>query len=112
MPYAPVQITASGSWGSDITLTWQRRTRLGGELIDGGGDVPLAEDSEAYELEILFGATVVRTVEDLTSASYVYDAADQATDFAGYVVQALVNPGFETETHRLDHRARRHAHRR
>jgi hypothetical protein len=96
MPYAPVQIAASGSWGSDITLTWQRRTRLGGELIDGGGDVPLAEDSEAYALEILFGATVVRTVEDLTSASYVYAAADQASDFSGYIAQPLVNSGFET----------------
>ena len=96
MPYAPVQLAASGSWGSDITLTWQRRTRIGGELKGGGGDVPLAEDSEAYELEILFGATVVRTVEDLTARSYVYSAANQASDFSGYIAQPLVNPGFET----------------
>jgi hypothetical protein len=96
MPYAPVQIAASGSWGSEIILTWQRRTRIGGELIDGGGDVPLAEDSEAYELEILLGETVVRTVEGLTSQSYAYSAVDQASDFAGYIAQEMVNPGFET----------------
>src|SRR5688572_12846313 len=49
-PYAPVQLKAAGSWGSNVPLSWQRRTRVGGELIDGGGEVPLAEDSEAYEL--------------------------------------------------------------
>ena len=51
----------------DVTLSWQRRTRVGGELIDGSGGVPLAEDSEAYELEILFAGAIVRMVEDLTS---------------------------------------------
>ena len=34
-PYAPAQLEATGSWGSNVTLSWQRRTRVGGELIDG-----------------------------------------------------------------------------
>ena len=51
----------------DVTLSWQRRTRVGGELIGGSGGVPLAEDSEAYELGILFAGAIVRMVEDLTS---------------------------------------------
>jgi hypothetical protein len=58
--------------------------------------VPLAEDSEQYDLEILFGNAVVRVVNGLTSPSYVYTAADQATDFPGFVAQGLSNPGFET----------------
>jgi hypothetical protein len=41
--------------------------------------VPLAEDSEQYDLEILFGNAVVRVVGGLTSPSYVYTSADQAT---------------------------------
>ena len=48
----------------NVTLSWQRRTRVGGELIDGSGEVPLAEDSEEYELEILDGPGE-RTVEIL-----------------------------------------------
>jgi hypothetical protein len=95
-PYAPVQLEATGTWGSNITLSWQRRTRVAGELIDGTGEVPLAEDTEAYELEILFGNAVVRVVSGLTSPSYVYTSADQATDFPGFVAQGLSNPGFET----------------
>jgi hypothetical protein len=95
-PYAPAQLEASGSWGSNVTLSWQRRTRVGGELIDGTGEVPLAEDSEQYDLEILFGNAVVRVVSGLTGPSYVYTSADQATDFPGFVAQGLSNPGFET----------------
>jgi hypothetical protein len=52
-PYAPVHLAATGTWGSNVTLNWVRRSRVGGELIDGSGEVPLAEDSEEYELEIL-----------------------------------------------------------
>jgi hypothetical protein len=58
--------------------------------------VPLAEDSEQYDLEIRFGNAVVRVVSGLTSPSYVYTSADQATDFPGFVAQGLSNPGFET----------------
>jgi hypothetical protein len=95
-PYAPAQLEATESWGSNVTLSWQRRTRVGGELIDGMGEVPLAEDSEQYDLEIRFGNAVVRVVNGLTSPSYVYTSADQATDFPGFVAQGLSNPGFET----------------
>ena len=95
-PYAPAQLKATGSWGANVTLSWQRRTRVGGELIDGTGEVPLAEDTEQYDLEILFGNAVVRVVHGLTGPSYVYTSADQATDFPGFVAQGLSNPGFET----------------
>jgi hypothetical protein len=95
-PYAPAQLEATGSWGSNVTLSWQRRTRVGGELIDGSGEVPLAEDTEQYDLEIQFGNAVIREVNGLTSPSYVYPSADQATDFPGFVAQGLSNPGFGT----------------
>lgn len=99
-PYAPVQLAkTSGSWGSDISLEWVRRTRIGGGLRDGGGSVPLAETSEAYEVDILFGNIVVRTIEDLTSPSAIYTAAQQASDFPGGFVDLtstlLTNPSFE-----------------
>jgi hypothetical protein len=58
--------------------------------------VPLAEDNEQYDLEILFGNAVVRVIGGLTSPSYVYTSADQATGFPGFVAQGLSNPGFDT----------------
>ena len=54
MPYAPVHVTATLS-GSDVDLAWRRRTRLGGDLLAGTGTVPLNEQSEAYEVDILSG---------------------------------------------------------
>jgi hypothetical protein len=91
-PYAPVHLTASGSFGADITLTWVRPTRVGGDLRDGFGTVLLAEDAEEYELEILGpDDDVRRTVTGLTSATLTYTAAMQAEDFPeGYPASAFV----------------------
>jgi hypothetical protein len=48
MPLAPVHVTATLTGSpEDITLAWVRRTRIGGELKDGTGTVPLGEASEA-----------------------------------------------------------------
>jgi hypothetical protein len=89
-PYAPWNVRAvkSGS-PSNITLSWVRRTRIGGEMKDGTGVVPLGEASEAYEIDILDGpgGAVKRT---LSSASpvVVYANADILADF-GVVPAAL-----------------------
>jgi hypothetical protein len=103
-PYAPVHLTASGSFGADITLTWVRPTRVGGDLRDGFGTVLLAEDAEEYELEILGpDDDVRRTVTGLTSATFTYTAAMQAedfpegypaSDFVVYQISAQVGRGF------------------
>lgn len=37
----------------NITISWERRTRLGGAMVDGTGTVPLNEESENYEIYIL-----------------------------------------------------------
>jgi hypothetical protein len=73
-------------------LSWVRRTRVGGELIDGSGEVPLAEDAEEYELEILGPDDEVRrTATGLTSPTFTYTAAMQAEDFPeGYPASAFV----------------------
>lgn len=62
-PYQPAQQKATLS-GSDIELEWVRRTRVGGELRDLTGDVPLSEQSEAYQVDIYNagGTAVVRSV--------------------------------------------------
>jgi hypothetical protein len=91
-PYAPAQLEATGSWGSDVTLSWRRRTRVGGELIDGTGEVPLAEDSEDYELEILDGpgGAVLRTETGITTTSFIYTPGISAQVGRGFATEATV----------------------
>jgi hypothetical protein len=80
-PYAPWAVNAALDAG-DIVITWHRRTRIGGELKDGTGTVPLGEASEAYEVDILAapGGAVLPTLESATESA-TYAAADIGTDF-------------------------------
>ena len=83
MPLALVHQTGSRNGPGDLTVTWQRRTRIGGEWRDGTGTVPLSETSEAYKVEILDGPAgeVLRTLSDLSSPTADYTAAAQTADF-------------------------------
>jgi hypothetical protein len=111
-PYAPVHIkgTREGS-PQDWSITWQRRTRLAGAWKD-GTDVPLAEESEAYEVDITIPSgtrTITSTVLAggsvviPASKTCIYSEADQTTDFGGpassfvaciYQISATVGRGF------------------
>jgi hypothetical protein len=77
-PLSPAHIRASRSAG-DLALTWVRRTRIGGDSWD-GIEVPLGEAEERYEIDILDGPTIKRTLT-ATSPSVVYTATQQAEDF-------------------------------
>lgn len=86
-PFSPVHIRGIRNGAGDLTISWVRRTRIGGAWQD-GQDVPLAEQSESYEVDIMDGSDVVRT---LTAAGpeAVYSAADQTADFGS--TQAAVS---------------------
>lgn len=77
-PYAPINPVLTQD-GSDWLIDATRRTRVGGASLN-GQDVPLGETGEAWSLDILDGATVVRTLTG-TSLPITYSAADQTTDF-------------------------------
>ncbi len=88
-PYAPVHATATAS-GADIVIGWTRRTRVGGELMDGTGTVPLSEQDESYQIDIYdpTGMTVLRTlIQDygstipVSSPSVTYTATQMNEDF-------------------------------
>jgi hypothetical protein len=64
----------------DLTIRWKRRSRSLAADTWGAGDVPLAEDSEAYEVEIRDGSTVKRTLTT-TTTSVLYTAAQQTADW-------------------------------
>ena len=55
-----------------------RRDADGWQLID----IPLGEDIEAYDLDILRNGLVVRSLS-MTSPSVLYPAAQEALDFGG-----------------------------
>ncbi|MEM7613422.1 MAG: glycoside hydrolase/phage tail family protein, partial [Pseudomonadota bacterium] len=78
-PYAPAQLRARAS-GPDLVLSWIRRTRSGGDSW-AAAEVPLMEQSEAYRVTVLAGASVLRTA-DVSGPSFTYTAAMQATDSA------------------------------
>jgi hypothetical protein len=78
-PLSPVHVRASRDSSGDLTIRWVRRTRVGGDSWQ-QTEVPLGEDAEAYELDILNGASVVRTLS-ATSPSVIYTAAQQSADF-------------------------------
>ena len=64
----------------DLTIRWTRRSRSLAADTWGAGDVPLAEDSEAYEVEILDGAAIKRTLMTSTTNA-LYTAAQQIADW-------------------------------
>ncbi len=64
-----------------------RRTRIGGDSWE-LTEVPLGEDAELYEVDVLAGAIVKRTISTAT-ASALYTSAQQIADFGS--VQAAVS---------------------
>lgn len=79
-PYAPADLAGTRDGSNNLSLTWMRRTRIGGEWLDGIEVVPLSEDSEAYQIDIFSGITVVRTIAVAGSPAASYSAAQQTAD--------------------------------
>lgn len=85
-PFSPVHVKGARSAG-DLTMSWIRRTRSGGDNWE-APDVPLGEESESYEVDILAGSVVKRTLSVATNAA-LYTAAQQTADFGS--VQSSVS---------------------
>jgi hypothetical protein len=78
-PYAPVRLRGQRNGAGDLTITWIRRARQGGDSWE-QGDVPVGEESEAYEVDVVIGSAVVRTI--LTdNPEALYTAAEQVAEF-------------------------------
>jgi GTA TIM-barrel-like domain/Putative phage tail protein len=78
LPLSPVQPRAVRG-GAGITITWIRRTRIGGDTWE-TLEVPLSEGQESYLLEIMNGANVVRSVT-LAAPVYQYNSSDELSYF-------------------------------
>jgi hypothetical protein len=101
MPWSPVHVGTTRNGAGDLAITWIRRTRFGGVWAD-GADVPLNEEGERYEVDILDGSDVVRTIA-VTAPAATYTAAQQTADFGSpqpsvavkvYQISATVGRGW------------------
>ena len=77
----------------DLVIRWTRRSRALAADSWTAAEAPLAEEREAYEVEVLDGATVVRTLAT-TTTSVTYTAAHQLADLG-----ALLGPGDTLDLH-------------
>jgi hypothetical protein len=77
-PLSPVHIRAARD-GDGVHVSWIRRTRIDGDSWE-AQDVPLGEQLEKYQLDILSGASVMRTLETSAQGA-LYAAADELADF-------------------------------
>lgn len=78
-PYSPIDIDGAVVENGDLVLSWLRRGRLGHELTS-GAEIPLSEASESYEIDILAGSDIVRTLSSSTT-TVTYTVAQQVEDF-------------------------------
>lgn len=101
-PYSPAHVVGARDGSGNLTIGWKRRARLSGDWRD-AVDVPLSEESERYEVEIMDGVTVMRTITGLTSPFASYSTAQQTADFGSpqssidvrvYQLSAAVGRGY------------------
>lgn len=79
-PFAPCHIETSWDGSNNLTIDWQRRSRVPFRLF-GPLAAPLLETTEAYEIDILDGGdNVLRTISAGSSKTATYTAAQQTAD--------------------------------
>lgn len=101
---SPVDAKGARNGSLDLALTWQRRTRVGGAWRD-YVDAALGEAVESYDVDIMSGSVVKRTLTTGTP-SVTYTAAQQVADFGVtqaaitvriYQLSAIVGRGYKLE---------------
>lgn len=88
LPLSPCHVRGVRDDGGNLTISWIRRTRSDGIWKD-YVDVPLGEKSEVYEIEVMNGEAVKRTLRTTVSTAY-YSASDQIADFGSVQAQVKV----------------------
>jgi hypothetical protein len=76
--YSVADVQGSRDGSNNLTITWKRRTRYGGEWRDNVG-IKLGEDSESYSIDVYNNGSVVRTITAISETAS-YTAAQQTTD--------------------------------
>ncbi|KRV72630.1 hypothetical protein AO738_04100 [Pseudomonas citronellolis] len=77
---SPVYAKGARDGSSNFSGAFTRRSRLSSSWWTNGVVAPIGETTEAYEIDVMSGSTVKRTIA-VTSPAWSYSAANQATDF-------------------------------
>lgn len=102
---SPVYARGARDGSSNLSITFTRRSRLSSSWWATGVAAPLGETAEAYEIDVMSGATVKRTITSATPSA-TYSAANQAADFGSaqasitlriYQLSAVVGRGYPLE---------------
>jgi len=101
IPLAPVHARGERNGAGDLAIRWIRRTRWPAPWSD-HVDAPLGEAGEAYQIDIMAGSSVRRTIAT-TQPQALYPAADQIADFG------TVQPAVTCRIHQLSERVGRGA---
>lgn len=102
-PLSPAYVRGSRDSGDNLTISWYARGRIG------SGWRVSQDDITGYEVDVLDGSTVVRTISTTDTGDTVsvsYSAANQATDFGSaqssitvrvYALHSVVGRGYKAE---------------
>lgn len=102
---SPVSARGSRDASSNFTGTFTRRTRLSSSWWTTGVPAPVGESAETYEIDVMSGSTVKRTIT-ASSPAWTYSAANQVTDFGSaqssitfriYQISSIVGRGYPLE---------------
>lgn len=102
---SPVYAKGSRDGSGNFTGSFTRRSRISGTWWSTGTPTPIGELSESYEIDVMSGSTVKRTIVS-TSESFSYSAANQVSDFGSaqsaitfriYQMSAVVGRGYPLE---------------
>lgn len=91
LPY-PVADVQFFPQGSDVKFTWKRQTRFGGEDFE-SATVPLNEDEERYEIDLLDGSDVLIMTVETTSPEYTFTGAPSTFKARIFQMSASVGRG-------------------
>lgn len=102
---SPVYAKGGRDGSGNFTGTFTRRSRLSSSWWSNGVQTPVGETTEAYEIDVMSGSTVKRTIS-ASSPSFSYSAASQTTDFGSaqasitfriYQLSSVVGRGYPLE---------------
>lgn len=102
---SPIYPVGSRDGSENFIGSFTRRSRLSSSWWTTGVEAPVGEATEAYEIDVMDGATVRRTIA-VSSPAFTYSAADQTTDFGSeqssialriYQLSAVVGRGYPLE---------------
>ena len=78
-PFPVAHVAGARDVSDNLTINWVRRSRGIVRILD-SAPLPLYDTTEAYEVDVMNGGSVVRTIS-VTSPTASYSAAEQTTDF-------------------------------